>query len=98
MTDAIARAAGALRHAKCAIAVTGAGISAESGIPTFRGEGGIWEKYPPEEYASIDAYLRDPDRVWRFWRELADLVKGCQPNAGHLALAELERMGVLRAV
>lgn len=98
MTDALARAAAALRTAKCAIAVTGAGISAESGIPTFRGAGGIWEKYPPEEYASIDAYLRDPNKVWRFWRELAELVKGCQPNPGHAALAELERRGALRAV
>lgn len=98
MTDAIERAAAALRNATCAIAVTGAGISSESGIPTFRGEGGIWAKYPPEEFASIDAYVRNPNKVWSFWRELADLVHGCRPNAGHIALAELERMGILRAV
>ncbi len=98
MTSAIDQAAAALRNAKCAVAVTGAGISAESGIPTFRGEGGIWEKYSPDEFASIDAYLRDPNKVWQFWRELADLVKGCRPNAGHVALADLERMGVLRGV
>ncbi|NUM53554.1 MAG: NAD-dependent deacylase [Candidatus Hydrogenedentes bacterium] len=98
MSEAIALAAAALRNAKFAVAVTGAGVSAESGIPTFRGEGGIWERYPPDEYASIAAYRRDPNKVWRFWRELADLVKGCAPNAGHNALAELERMGLLRAV
>lgn len=98
MNGAIAQAAAALRNAKCAIAVTGAGISAESGIPTFRGEGGIWEKYPPEEFASIAAYKRNPNKVWQFWRELAGLVRGCTPNPGHIALAELERIGVLRAV
>jgi len=98
MTSVIVQAAAALRNAKCAVAVTGAGISAESGIPTFRGEGGIWEKYSPDEFASIAAYLRDPNKVWQFWRELAGLVKGCRPNAGHVALADLERMGVLRGV
>lgn len=96
--EAIAAAADALRRAKFAIAVTGAGISAESGIPTFRGEGGIWKKYSPDEFASIDAYTRDPNKVWKFWRELAELVKGCRPNPGHVALAELERFGILRAV
>lgn len=98
MNGDCARAAKAIRGAACAVAVTGAGMSAESGIPTFRGEGGLWEKYPPEVFASIDAYKRDPDSVWKFWRELAELIKDCQPNPGHFALAELEQRGLLAAV
>jgi NAD-dependent deacetylase len=98
MTDPYRQAAEAIRHAKLTIAVTGAGISAESNIPTFRGHGGIWEKYPPDEYATIDAYYGNPEKVWRFWRELAVTLIDCGPNPAHYALAELERLGLLQAV
>ena len=98
MTDPYSQAAAALKHASFAIAVTGAGISAESGIPTFRGNDGIWQKYPPEEYATIEAYQANPEKVWTFWRELAATLGNCQPNPGHFALAELEKMGLLKAV
>lgn len=99
MTPSPMRAAAeAFRRAKRAIAVTGAGISAESGIPTFRDAGGIWEKYPPEEYASIGNYLAAPEKVWAFWRELAAGLADCRPNPGHLALAKLEAMGLLEAI
>ncbi len=91
-------AADAIKAARSAAAVTGAGISAESGIPTFRGHGGIWEKYPPDEYATIDAYNRDPEKVWKFWCELASTLADCKPNPAHYALAELEQMGRLQAV
>ncbi|MDZ4859614.1 MAG: NAD-dependent deacylase [Candidatus Hydrogenedentes bacterium] len=93
-----AAASEALRNATCAVALTGAGISAESGIPTFRGDSGIWEKYPPDDYATIEAYLREPEKVWRFWCELSRLVRGCLPNAGHFALAAMEAQGKLRGV
>jgi NAD-dependent deacetylase len=98
MTDPYAQAALALKHAALAVAVTGSGISAESGIPTFRGGGGVWEKYPPDEYATIDAYNENPDKVWAFWCELAESLAGCKPNPGHYALAELEQLGFLHAV
>ncbi|MBX7257795.1 MAG: NAD-dependent deacylase [Candidatus Hydrogenedentes bacterium] len=98
MTTSVERAAEALRHAKRGVAVTGAGMSAESGIPTFRGADGIWKKYPPEIFASIDAYLRDPDRVWAFWCELSASLHGCNPNAGHSALAQLESSGKIQAI
>ena len=98
MTDPYRLAAEALKSAALSVAVTGAGISAESGIPTFRGEHGIWGKYPPEEYATIDAYNSNPDKVWAFWRELGATLAGCKPNPGHYALAELEQMGRLHAV
>ena len=98
MMDSYRLAAAAIKSAASAVAVTGAGISAESGIPTFRGHGGIWEKYPPDEYATIDAYNANPDKVWKFWCDLATTLAGCKPNPAHYALAELERMGRLTAV
>jgi NAD-dependent deacetylase len=98
MTDPYLLAAEALKNSKLTVAVTGAGISAESGIPTFRGGSGIWVKYPPEEYATIDAYEANPIKVWKFWRELCMSLGDKKPNRGHKALAELERMGRLRAI
>jgi len=92
------RAAHALEGARRAVAVTGAGISAESGIPTFRGAEGIWVKYPPGEYATIEAFHANPRKVWRFWRQLAADVRACAPNPAHHALADLERRGRLKAI
>lgn len=91
-------AADALKRSSHAIAVTGAGISVESGIPSFRGTDGIWVKYPVEEFATIDAYVSNPRKVWQLWRELADQLGDTKPHAGHVALAELEAAGVLKAV
>ena len=98
MSDAYERAAEAIRDGTHIVAATGAGISVESGIPHFRGEGGIWLKYPPDEYATLDAYVSDPYKVWEFWRELGATLVDCQPNPAHHALAELERQGRLHAV
>lgn len=71
--------------------LTGAGISAESGVPIFRGPGGLWRNYRPEELASPDAFRRDPTLVWEWYDWRRELVRKTEPNAGHLALAELER-------
>ncbi len=94
----VENAAAILRESGCTIAVTGAGISVESGIPDFRSPTGIWSKYPPEHYATIDAYLANPAKVWRFWRQLAIDFAACGPNPAHFALAALERHGYLKAV
>ncbi|MCI0353308.1 MAG: NAD-dependent deacylase [Acidobacteriales bacterium] len=70
--------------------LTGAGISAESGIPTFRGVDGLWEKYRIEELASPLAFERDPALVWRFYSWRRKVAKSCAPNAAHFALANFE--------
>ena len=98
MSSPLEETAHAIRNAKCVVVSTGAGISAESGIPTFRGDDGIWKKYPPEEYATIYAYRADPVRVWAFWRELGHQMADCKPNPAHFALAHLEAAGHLEAI
>ena len=91
--------AGLLREAERAVVLTGAGISVPSGIPDFRSPGtGLWENVDPMEVAHIDAWRRDPDRFWSFYgQRFASLVDKA-PNDAHLAVAELERRGVVRAV
>ncbi len=98
MNNPYENAAHALRNARNPLAVTGAGISVESGIPAFRGEAGIWARYPIEEYAVLDAFLANPEKVWKFWYELGGMLGECKPNPGHYALAQLEKMGMCRAV
>ena len=80
------------------VALTGAGVSTESGIPDFRSAGGIWAQYDPYEVASIDGFQRAPECVWEFYgRRLAQLADA-RPNAAHVALAQLEHAGLVRAV
>ena len=73
-------------HRQCVV-LSGAGISAESGIPTFRSKGGLWEKYDPTVYASIEVFRRDPSRYWEIRGEFIRDYNRYQPNAAHLALA-----------
>ncbi len=86
-----------LRQQPC-VALTGAGISAESGIPTFRSKGGLWEKFDPAVYASIDVFRRDPSKYWSIRGDFIRSYDTYQPNPGHVALADLEAMGLLRHV
>lgn len=78
------------RNAKSVVVLTGAGISAESGVPTFRGEEGLWKKYRPEELASFDAFIRNPELVWEWYGFRKQLISEVKPNPGHMALAEME--------
>jgi NAD-dependent deacetylase len=81
-----------------AVVLTGAGMSTESGIPDFRSASGIWADVDPFEVASIDAFRRDPLRVWRWYGPRIGGLLAAEPNAGHVALAALERAGHVRAV
>lgn len=79
-----------LIKARSIIFFTGAGISAESGIPTFRGEGGIWNKLKPEELANFDAFMRNPKMVWEWYNHRKKITHDSKPNAGHLTIAEMQ--------
>lgn len=87
-----------LARARLPVALTGAGISVESGIPSFRGAGGLWEKYDPFEYAHIQSFVRQPIKVWKMLLELEEVIRRAKPNPAHYALAELEQLGKLAAV
>jgi NAD-dependent deacetylase len=80
-----------LKNAKKIVFVTGAGISQESGIPTFRGTDGLWRKYDPMQLATIDAFNDDPKLVWEWYEERRKNILDAKPNPGHTAIAELEK-------
>ena len=94
----IARLAELLERRRPCVALTGAGISTESGIPDFRSAGGIWQHYDPAEVAHVDAFRRDPARVWKFYALRLDALGRAEPNDGHHALAGLEARGWIQAI
>jgi NAD-dependent protein deacetylase/lipoamidase len=89
MTEDVERARAIIADASRVVSLTGAGISAESGVPTFRGERGLWKSYRPEELATPEAFRRDPVTLWEWYVWRRGLIAACEPNAGHLALARL---------
>lgn len=97
-SDPIREAARLLSERRNAVALTGAGISVESGIPSFRGSQGLWEKYDPMEYATLHAFMRSPRKVWEMLTEMVALCGDAAPNAAHKGLAALEERGIVRAV
>lgn len=80
-----------LKSARSVVFFSGAGISAESGIPTFRGKDGIWNKLRPEELANFNAFMRNPQLVWEWYNYRKSIVHRSKPNAGHLAIVEMEK-------
>ena len=92
-------AAQIISKARSAVAVTGAGISVESGIPPFRGASGLWKKFDPMKYAHIDAFKKDPETVWQvLLKDMKQVLDKARPNAGHQSLYHLETMGILKTI
>jgi len=81
-----------LKTAQHVAVLTGAGISAESGVPTFRGEEGLWKKYRPEELANFNAFIQNPKLVWEWYDYRRKLISEVMPNPGHAALTEMETL------
>jgi NAD-dependent deacetylase len=98
MMNEIRRAARMVAEGRSTVALTGAGISVESGIPDFRSEDGLWSRYEPMEYGHISAFRADPGKVWRMLLEMDALLGAARPNPAHLALAQLEERDLLKAV
>mgnify|MGYP005850863233 CR=1 FL=1 len=96
--DCIRRAAQMILESIQVVALTGAGISVESGIPDFRSPGGLWTKYDPLLYGTYESFIDHPERFWEMARELNPTLEQAEPNPAHYALAELERLGKCRAV
>ncbi len=90
--DDAARAAAWIAEAHSLVVLTGAGVSAESGVPTFRGDNGLWRSVDPMSMATPDAFYANPRSCWAWYRWRQALVRECAPNDGHLALAELEQI------
>lgn len=82
----------ALATAVHTVVFTGAGVSAESGVPTFRSAGGLWEKYDPHQLATYEAFSSDPDLVWSWYSWRRNTIRGVAPNPGHYAIAEAEHL------
>jgi NAD-dependent deacetylase len=94
----VERLAALIRDNQPCVVLTGAGISTESGIPDFRSPTGLWAQFDPYDYGSLESFRRDPARVWSFYALRYEALTKAEPNAGHLALAELERRGLVQAV
>jgi len=99
MDDLIKRAARDICKSRHLVALTGAGCSVESGIPPFRGKGGVWEKIDPMKYAHIDYFMKNPEDVWRVLiGEMKRVIDRSGPNDAHVGLARLEEMGFMKTI
>lgn len=86
------------KTACCPVALTGAGISVNSGIADFRSPGGVWTIFSPDEYATLNVFLKNPQKAWKLYREMGKGLLGKKPNQAHKVLADFERNGLLKGL
>ena len=99
MNEQIEKAAGLIAGARKIVAFTGAGVSAESGIPTYRGDGGMWKEYDPNKYADYGYFMKNPTYYWSFFKDVRyKALVASSPNKAHKAIARLEELGKLDTV
>jgi NAD-dependent deacetylase len=98
MEETVRKAARTICQSAKTIALTGAGISVESGIPDFRSPGGLWERFNPIEYGTIGAFQANPEKVWQMLQEVSDLLASARPNPAHTKLARLQELGLLHTI
>ncbi len=94
----IEEAAELIANSTFTVALSGAGISVDSGIPDFRSSGGLWDRYDPMVYANINSFISDPVVVWEMLVEMNEMMLSAKPNAGHKALGKLETQGRLHGI
>lgn len=98
LNDSIDGVVSELMHASKIIALTGAGISVESGIAPFRGKGGLWEKYDPEDYAHVTSFQKNPERSWVMLKDMGVQIFSAEPNPAHYSLTRLQKLGKLDTI
>ena len=98
MEERVKKAARTICQSTKTIALTGAGISVESGIPDFRSSGGLWERFNPIENGTIGAFQANPEKVWQMLQEVSDLLASARPNRAHTGLGRLQEMGLLHTI
>lgn len=92
MREKIEKAVDVLKNSSFPVVMTGAGVSQESGIPTFRGKDGLWKSFRAEELATLEAFMRNPLLVWEWYEWRRDIIRNAKPNPAHLAIKEMEEM------
>ncbi len=97
-SPALTEAIDSFHRAKKIVALTGAGISVESGIDDFRSPGGLWERFSPDEYATIEVFRRDPHKAWQLFHMIETSLQGKEPNKAHTVLADWEKQGKLQGI
>lgn len=98
MEETVKKAARTICQSTKTIALTGAGISVESGIPDFRSSGGLWERFNPIEYGTIGAFQANPEKVWQMLQEVSNLLASARPNPAHTGLGRLQELGLLHTI